>query len=242
MVFDIAAAICAATGAGIGALISWSIGSSSSTSKSNAKEQENKVAREKWKDEIAQTKKADAEAVADFRSSSLPISELKTICRRMLDEHYSDSLIYPKYQTLPAVCQLYEYFDSGRFAELGEAYNQYELEVRLDRLIDNSERALQVLYEIRDNQRLLYDALMDVRNGIDSVSESIDRCFETMNRTAYSQEVSSICLQQTALATTLLSQIEFYKNRHDLPLPFHAYEGALLGINARLLSQARKLK
>lgn len=242
IVFGIAAAICAAIGAGIGALISWGIGSSTSTSKSNAKERENKAAKEEWEAQIAQERKADAEAVADFRSSSLPISELKAIYRQMLDEHYSDGPIYQKYRTLPAVCQLYEYFDSGRFSELGEAYNQYELEVRLDRLIDSSERALQVLYEIRDNQRLLYDALMDVRNSIDSVSRNIDRCFETMNRIAYSQEVSSICLQQTALATTLLSQIEYYKNRHDLPLPFHVYEGALIGINARLLSQARRLE
>lgn len=242
VVFGIAAAICAAIGAGIGALISWGIGASTGASKSNAKEAENKAAKEKWETETARARKADAEAVADFRNSTLPISELRLLYRQMLDEHYSDGPIYQKYQTLPAVCQLYEYFDSGRFTELGDAYNQYELEVRLDRLIDNSERALQVLYEIRDNQRLLYDALLDVRDSIDSVNRNIDRCFETLNRVAYSQEVSSICLQQTALATTLLSQIEYYKNRHDLPLPFHVFEGALIGINAKLLSQARRMK
>ncbi len=241
-VFAIAAVICAAIGAGIGALISWEIGASNSMRKSEAKKRENKSAKEKWESDIAQEKKIDAETTADFQSGSLPISELKAVCERMLYEYYSDGPIYRKYQSLPAVCQLYEYFDSGRFSELGEAYNQYELEVRLDRLIDNSEQALQALHAIQNNQHLLYDALVEVRSDTDLISRNIDKCFDTVNRMAYSQEVSSICLQQTALATTLLSQMKFYKDRHDLPLPFHIYEGALVGINARLLSQARSLK
>ena len=240
VVFGMAAATCAAIGAGIGALISWGVGAIVGVIRSNAKEAENKVAKEKWKAKVARARKADAEAVAEFRSSSLPICELRVLYERMLNEHYSDGPIYRKYQTLPAICQLYEYFDSGRFAKLADAYNQYELEVRLDRL--NSEKALQVLCEIRDSQRLLYDALLDIRDSIDSVNKNIDKCFEALNGIAYSQEVSSICLQQTALATTLLSQIGFYKNRYELSLPFHMFEGALIGINARLLSQARRMK
>lgn len=241
LIFLIAASICAAIGAGIAALIAGLVGSSSGQKTREVQEEENRRAKKLWEEETRRKQQEDAEAILQFKADTAILTDLKKTVRSMLDAHYSDGPIYQKYRTLPAVCQLYEYFDSGRFTELGAAYNQYELEVRLDRLIDNSEKALQVLYQIRDNQHILFDALLSVRDSVYAINGSIDQCVKSLDCIAYSQEISSLCLQQTATATTLLSQIEYYKNRHGLPVLLHGYEGYLLGINARVASRKRQL-
>lgn len=239
--FSVATAFCAAIGAGIGALVGLLIGSSAGGEAQSTLEDENRKARKAWEEEIAQKKERDADAVLQLKEDTSILTDMKNAVKRMLEEHYSNGPIYQKYRTLPAVCQLYEYFDSGRFTELGAAYNQYELEVRLERLIDNSEKALQVLYQIRDNQHILFDALLSVRDSVYAINGSIDRCAKNLDYIAYSQVISSLCLQQTAVASTLLSQIEYYKNRHNLPMLLHGYEGYLLGINARVASRKRRL-
>lgn len=239
--FFMAAAICAAIGAAIGAFIGLLIGSSIGGSARASLEDENREAKRAWEEEIEQEKERDAAAVLQFKEDTAILIDMKNAVKKMLEEHYSNGPIYQKYRTLPAICQLYEYFDSGRFTELGAAYNQYELEVRLDRLIDNSEKALQVLYQIRDNQHILFDALLSVRDSVYAINGSIDKCAQNLDYIAYSQEISSLCLQQTAVASTLLSQIEYYKNRHSLPMLLHGYEGYLLGINARVASRKRRL-
>lgn len=241
LLFLVAASICAIIGAAIGAAIAVIVGSSSARKAQEELEEENRRAHELWEEELRRKKQEDAAAVIQFKEDTAILDDLKKMMKKMLDEHYSNGPIYRKYRTLPAICQLYEYFDSGRFTELGDAYNQYELEVRLDRLIDNSEKALQVLYQIRDNQRLLFDALLAVRDSVYSVNGNIDRCIQKLDYIAYSQEISALCLQQTATATTLLSQIEYYRQRHDLPLLLHGYEGYLLGINAKIASRKRRL-
>ena len=241
LLFLVAASICAIIGAAIGAAIAVIVGSSSARKAQEELEEENRRAHELWEEELRRKKQEDAAAVIQFKEDTAILDDLKKTMKKMLDEHYSNGPIYRKYRTLPAICQLYEYFDSGRFTELGDAYNQYELEVRLDRLIDNSEKALQVLYQIRDNQRLLFDALLAVRDSVYSVNGNIDRCIQKLDYIAYSQEISALCLQQTATATTLLSQIEYYRQRHDLPLLLHGYEGYLLGINAKIASRKRRL-
>lgn len=241
LIFLIAASICAIIGAAIGAAIAGLAGSSAGSKAQEVLEEENRRAHELWEEELRRKKQEDAAAVIQFKEDTAILADLKNALRKVLDEHYTNGPIYRKYRTLPAICQLYEYFDSGRFTELGDAYNQYELEVRLDRLIDNSEKALQALYQIRDNQHVLFDALLAVRDSIYSVNGNIDRCVQNLDYIAYSQEISALCLQQTATATTLLSQIEYYKQRHDLPLLLHGYEGYLLGINARIASRKRRL-
>lgn len=241
LLFLVAASICAIIGAAIGAAIAVIVGSSSARKAQEELEEENRRAHELWEEELRRKKQEDAAAVIQFKEDTAILDDLKKTMKKMLDGHYSNGPIYRKYRTLPAICQLYEYFDSGRFTELGDAYNQYELEVRLDRLIDNSEKALQVLYQIRDNQRLLFDALLAVRDSVYSVNGNINRCIQKLDYIAYSQEISALCLQQTATATTLLSQIEYYRQRHDLPLLLHGYEGYLLGINAKIASRKRRL-
>ena len=218
-------------GAGAASAFGWTKGQESFTEK----ERQNSAARKKWEREVREQREKDEKAVEDFLQSLRLIGELKELLRRILSEHYKDGPVYIKYQTLPAICQLYEYFDSGRFNTLGDAYNQYELEVRLDRLVDNSEKALAALSEIRDNQMLLYNALIEVKATLDEANARLDSCIRKLDQLKYVNEIIAICSTQTALATTLLSQVSYYKNRHDLPFSAHVIEGALLSFDAKLL-------
>jgi hypothetical protein len=241
IVFVIAMGVFTAIGAGIGTLIAAVISSSKNQKVSDEREHENDVAREKWLEENQRMRTSDAEAIRDFRQNLAVLTEAGDFFRQILDEHYSNGPVYYKYRTLPAVCQLYEYFDSGRFTELGDAYNQYELEVRLDRLIDNSERALTLLSDIRDNQRLLYNALIDIRASVDAVNQKLDLYIASLDRISYASEVTAVCMKQTAVATTLLSQVVYYKNLHGLPLSVRGLEAALIAYDARLAARGGRL-
>lgn len=248
VLFLFAAPFCAAIFAAIGAIVGAILGAILTAIAQSELEKQNKVYESKnqaaeklWREETRVAKSKDAAALHEFEQDTDILDELIDSMEQILEAHYDDGPIYRKYQNLPAVCQLYEYFDSGRFSELGEAYNQYELEVRLDKIIDNQEMAFELLQQIRDNQYILYRSLQEIKASIDTVNWKLSQCVERLDSIAYSQEVTSICMQQTALATTLLSQIELYKNRHDLPFAFSVLEGYLLAVNARLLGRKKSL-
>lgn len=240
ILFIIGAVIYGAIGAVIGAIPGSLVGNMLTSKKRERLEAENEEALTRWKAENEAFKARIAATVQEFRSAAEAMGELKSIVERMRESHYEDGPVYRKYQTLPAICQLCEYFESGRFTELGSAYNQYELEVRLDRIVDRLDEALASLNQIITNQRVLYDVLVDMSSKLGEINQSMTRCAQELERSARLQEVSAVCLQQTALATTLLSQIAYYKNRHNLPFALDVFEGALVGINAKLLLQERK--
>lgn len=77
-----------------------------------------------------------------------------------LDKIYSLNIIYPKYHhNFVAIASLYEYFASGRCQTLGEAYNKYEEELRLNLIISKLDTIIKKLDEIKQNQFMLYDAI-----------------------------------------------------------------------------------
>ncbi len=62
------------------------------------------------------------------------------------------------------MCSLYEYFISGRFTELtgpDGAYNRYETEIRLDRIITKLDVIIHKLDAIKANQYMLFTALQE---------------------------------------------------------------------------------
>ena len=236
VLFPIPALICAVVGAALLFGVGMAISSIVTAPARTRADKEIFEAKKSWELEIAKKKDSDKAAADGFREDLACLSETRRIEQEILRNHYMDGPVYHKYQSLPAICQLYEYFESGRFSALGDAYNQYELELRLDRLIDTTEKAYIALTQIRNNQRVLYDVLVDAKNQLTEINSNLDYCAKTLDQIAYNQEVTKVCLQQTAVATALLSQVEYYKNRHDLPITVHALEGELIGLNARLLA------
>lgn len=75
---------------------------------------------------------------------------------------YSADIIFPKYRNLIAISSFYEYFESGRCNTLighEGAYNIYENEIRLNRIIVQLDIVIDKLEEIKNNQYMLYDAI-----------------------------------------------------------------------------------
>ena len=110
---------------------------------------------------------------------SSSVSKLKSALANTqteLDNLYSSNVIYPKYRNLIAVASMYEYIDSGRCSELegaDGAYNIYELEVRLDRIITQLDIIISNLEQIKANQYYLYTAINNLKPQIDNVVNEI---------------------------------------------------------------------
>ena len=89
---------------------------------------------------------------------------------------------------LPAICSFYQYLKSERCYSLKGhegAYNMYETEKRLDKIVDNLEIVIEKLEQIEYNQRQLYVAITDgmdrMSNMLSGISEGIDKMGSTLN-------------------------------------------------------------
>lgn len=90
----------------------------------------------------------------------------------LLEQLYSNDLIYPKYRNLAAIATMYEYFASGRVTELTGphgAYNLYEQELRQNLIINQLDKIASHLEEIRDNQYVLYEAVCQSNQALSEV-------------------------------------------------------------------------
>ncbi|MDO4371758.1 MAG: hypothetical protein Q4D43_10560 [Clostridia bacterium] len=79
---------------------------------------------------------------------------------------YDKNLIYPKYQNLPALTSIYEYFITGRCEELTGphgAYNMYEDEMRKDTVISQLNTVIANLEQIKQNQYMLYQQVKTIQ-------------------------------------------------------------------------------
>ena len=89
---------------------------------------------------------------------------------------YNTNILFEKYYyNFPAVSSLYEYFCAGRYTTLGEAYNQLELEVRLDRISLQLNVVIAQLEQIKQNQFTIYSAITDANNRLNSLIQSSSR-------------------------------------------------------------------
>lgn len=74
--------------------------------------------------------------------------------------------MYPKYQNLPALTSIYEYFITGRCEELTGphgAYNMYEDEMRKDTVISQLSTVIANLEQIKQNQYMLYQQVKTIQ-------------------------------------------------------------------------------
>ena len=94
----------------------------------------------------------------------------------VLDSLYGMGFIYPKYRNWVAVSSFYEYLDSGRCEKLegaSGAYNIYENELRMDRVIDKIDVIISRLDTIASTQYKLYREMKRVNANIDILKVSI---------------------------------------------------------------------
>lgn len=120
-----------------------------------------------------------------------------------LERMYSVNIIYPKYRNFVAMSSIYEYFDSGRCTTLADAYNLYETEVRMDRIIERLDIIITKLDEIKQNQYYMYHAIKSLQPKIEKLTSSVKNCAAHLNRIEANTAV-------TAYTTEIIEKNQFY--------------------------------
>ena len=143
----------------------------------------------------------DAERISDELAYKPVMKNLLEECRTSikktevaLDEVYSMNIVFPKYRSLVAVSQMFEYFASGRCTELGGsagAYNLYEQELRMNIVISKMDEIISELEEIKANQYMLYAAIQQTNQLLSKITDNTAVAAYNAEVVAYNTTVSN---------------------------------------------------
>ncbi len=114
--------------------------------------------------------------------------------QKLIDQYFHTNILYHKYWDIIPICSFYEYIDSGRCSTLEGhegAYNLYEQERRLDRILDKLDDIIWRLDDIRSNQTALYNVISSGNQKIDSLCGSINAIEDSAAMTQYYSAVSA---------------------------------------------------
>ena len=98
---------------------------------------------------------------------------------------YGMGILFPKYQNFVAVSSIYEYLQAGRCTTLEGhegAYNIYETEIRLDRIINQLDEVIAHLEDIKSNQYIIYSAIQENNQTLHKILESNYRIEENVGK------------------------------------------------------------
>lgn len=113
--------------------------------------------------------------------------------KAVLENIYSEGIIYYKYRNLPMVSTIYEYIATGRCSTLEGyegAYNLLETEMRLDRIVTSLDKILLKLDQLQRTQYMLYNIIQDSNIQLKQIVSSINNMSEQM--TNIHNKISSI--------------------------------------------------
>lgn len=143
-----------------------------------------------------------------LKSTIHQISEMSKETQRTLSAAYDLGIIFPKYRNLVAVCSIYEYLCSGRCSTLtgaDGAYNIYETEVRLDKIITSLDVVVRELQQIKANQYMLYTAVQEGNSIARSISNGVGEISTKLGE--ISTIAADIKAENAAVNQELLSQL-----------------------------------
>ncbi len=136
-----------------------------------------------------------------------------------LESVYSLDIIHQKYRNMVAVIRILEYFDSGRCTALtgaGGAYNKYEDEIRQDAIISKLDTAINCLYQIRDNQYMLYETLEDCLDTSGRIASQVSALTDSSKNIEACSAVAAYNSKIAASNSDALVFIEAYKGANGL--------------------------
>jgi X-X-X-Leu-X-X-Gly heptad repeat protein len=130
------------------------------------------------------------------------------------DRLYALNVIYPKYHNLVAMTSFYEYFDSGRCAELEGAqgaYNLFEIEKRMDIIIYKMDMILARLKKIAENQYRLYTEMVRVNDNVEHLAAGLTKKLQEVfnGQAALADGVAQANANSRALASGINSLSEY---------------------------------
>ena len=128
--------------------------------------------------------------------------------KALLDEYYNLGILYPTYRNFVAVCSIYQYIDAGICGGLtgnDGAYNKYDLDSKLNKIISQLDVIIEKLDEIKEIQYTIYQALQESNR----ISRELVR--EVRNQTKYIKSAAD-----SAAVTASNSAISVYTQQQTL--------------------------
>lgn len=183
------------------------------------KEQRRAQLYSKWNDEKIKlqaeiTRKKLLKEAYDEVLQNLKKQENKA--RKVCAKIYSAHVIYGKYCNYVAVCSFYDYVASGRCSALegaDGAYNKYELEIRMDKIIVQLDKVIKNLELIRSNQYKLYIEMKNAENELKRIHSSVNHISEQMNTVIVGME--AIYAQNERNNERLNAQMQMIRNQTE---------------------------
>jgi len=123
-----------------------------------------------------------ARLLIENRKLTLISRELDELARHQIESEdrlskiYEKNIIFPKYRNLVALSSLYEYICAGRsYALEGPegAYNIYEAERRLNRIVTQLDKIIAHLDVIRDNQFVLFSTIQEINQKYTQLLDAV---------------------------------------------------------------------
>jgi len=96
---------------------------------------------------------------------------------------YSYDIIFGKYRNAVALSSFYEYLISGRCSSLegsDGAYNIFENEIRMNRVISQLDTVISSLEDIKQNQFMMYEELRSINESLDSLNYTMDQALTSI--------------------------------------------------------------
>lgn len=96
---------------------------------------------------------------------------------------YAYGIVFEKYRNLVAISSIYEYLASGRCASLDGhegAYNIYENEIRMDRVVSQLDIVIDSLEKIQQNQYMIYSAIQEVNSQLATLNSKMSTAVDSL--------------------------------------------------------------
>jgi len=138
-----------------------------------------------------------------------------TETKQTLDRLYNINIIHSQYRNIVAVASFYQYFDTGRcttFEGHEGAYNLYESERRMNKIISQLDVVIEHLNDIKNNQYTLYNMISTANNKIDKLMNNSQLALSYKRATAENSEIIAYNAQVAAENTRVLKWMEILKD------------------------------
>ena len=158
-----------------------------------------------------QKKEKAAKQVEMLKLYKDKLINIKNETQKTLIEFYSKNIIFPKYQNIIAVTSFNDYLQSGVCDDLEGyegCYNKFDVEIRLDTIINKMDDVIDNLERIRNNQHTLYVEIQKCNDKLDLLYTSMQEM--TNNITGGLEEVKASTIAAISNNDSSNLMLEYY--------------------------------